>query len=162
LQISIEKFNVGTLKGLALCVGRERKGEAKGVMGPKLVSGFWNVQSQMNRMFNEMLGNLGCSPGRQLEGVTEWAPAIDATTKDGNLVIRAELPGVKPEEVDSSFQNNILTISGERKYVGYGDSLEEQRTVGAVALPHDGRPRGSGKPKPTTFETSTDDRRKLS
>jgi hypothetical protein len=27
--------------------------------------------------------------------------------------------------------------------------------VGAQALPHDGRPRGSGKPKPTTFETST-------
>jgi HSP20 family protein len=73
------------------------------------------MQSQMNRMFNEMLGNLGQSPARQLEGVTEWAPAVDATTKNGDLVIRAELPGVKPEDVDISLHNNVLTISGERK-----------------------------------------------
>ncbi len=84
-------------------------------MGLSPFRGFWDMQSQMNRMFNEMLGNLGRSPGRQLEGVTEWAPAVDATTKDGNLVIRAELPGVKPEDVDISLQNNVLTISGERK-----------------------------------------------
>jgi HSP20 family protein len=69
----------------------------------------------MNRMFNEMLGNLGQRPARQLEGVTEWAPAVDATTKNGDLVIRAELPGVRPEDVDISLQNNVLTISGERK-----------------------------------------------
>ena len=74
------------------------------------------MQSQMNRMFNDMLGDyLGQSPARQLEGVTEWAPAVDATTKDGDLVIRAELPGVKPEDVDISLQNNVLTIRGERK-----------------------------------------------
>jgi HSP20 family protein len=66
-------------------------------------------------MFNEMLGNLGQSPARQLEGVTEWVPAVDATTKNGDLVIRAELPGVKPEDVDISLHGNVLTISGERK-----------------------------------------------
>jgi HSP20 family protein len=73
------------------------------------------MQSQMDRMFNEMLGNLGRSPARQLEGVTEWAAAVDATTKDGDLVIRAELPGVKPEDVDISLHGNVLSISGERK-----------------------------------------------
>jgi HSP20 family protein len=73
------------------------------------------MQSQMNRMFNEMMGTLGRSPARQLEGVTEWAPAVDATAKNGDLVIRAELPGVKPEDVDISLQDNVLTISGERK-----------------------------------------------
>jgi HSP20 family protein len=84
-------------------------------MGLSPFRGFWDMQSQMNRMFNEMLGNLGRSPERQLEGVTEWAPAVDATAKDGNLVIRAELPGVKPEDVDISLHGNVLTISGERK-----------------------------------------------
>ena len=85
-------------------------------MGLSPFRGFWDMQSQMNRMFNEMLGNLGGqSPGRQLEGVAEWAPAVDATTKDGNLLIRAELPGVKPEDVDISLHENVLTISGERK-----------------------------------------------
>jgi HSP20 family protein len=85
-------------------------------MGLSPFRGFWDMQSQMNRMFNEMLGNLGGqNPARQLEGVSEWAPAVDATTKDGNLVIRAELPGVKPEDVDISLHENVLTISGERK-----------------------------------------------
>src|SRR5215213_10661879 len=38
----------------------------------------------------------------------------------------------------------------KRQHSGYGDSLEEQRAGGAEALSHDGRPRGSEKPKPTT------------
>ncbi len=85
-------------------------------MGLSPFGGFGDMQSQMNRMFNEMLGNLGGqSPARRLEGVTGWAPAVDATQKDGNLVIRAELPGVKPEDVDISLHENVLTISGERK-----------------------------------------------
>ncbi len=84
-------------------------------MGLSPFRGFWDMQTQMNRMLSEMLGNLGQSPGRQLEGVSEWAPAVDATTKDGNLAIRAELPGVKPENADVSLHENVLTISGERK-----------------------------------------------
>jgi HSP20 family protein len=85
-------------------------------MGLSPFRGFWDMQSQMNLMSNEMLGDyLGQRPARQLEGVTEWAPAVDATTKNGDLVIRAELPGVSPEDVDISLQNNVLTISGERK-----------------------------------------------
>jgi HSP20 family protein len=74
------------------------------------------MQSQMNRMFNEMLGsNVGRSPARQLEGLAEWVPAVDATAKNGDLVIRAELPGIRPEDVDISLHGNVLTISGERK-----------------------------------------------
>jgi HSP20 family protein len=93
---------------------RTRK-ETKKVMGLSPFRGFWDMQSQMNRMFNDMLGNLSRSPARQLEGVSEWAPAVDATTKNGDLIIRAELPGVSPEDVDISLQNNVLTIRGERK-----------------------------------------------
>jgi HSP20 family protein len=84
-------------------------------MGLSPFRGFGDMQSQMDRMFNEMWGNLSRSPGRQLEGVTEWAPAVDATEKDGNLVIRAELPGVRPEDVDISLHENVLTIRGERR-----------------------------------------------
>jgi len=85
-------------------------------MGLSSFRGFGDMQSQIDRMFNQMLGNLGRSPGgRQLEGATEWAPAVDATEKDGNLIIRAELPGVKPKDVDISLHGNVLSISGERK-----------------------------------------------
>jgi HSP20 family protein len=78
--------------------------------------GFWDMQSEMNRLFDEMFGGMGRLPARQrVAQVTEWAPAIDVVTKNGDLVIRAELPGVKQEDVDITLQNNVLTISGERK-----------------------------------------------
>jgi HSP20 family protein len=93
----------------------EKGEETQKVMGLSPFRGFWDMQSQMNRMFSDVLSNLGQRPARQLEGMTEWAPAVDATTKNGDLIIRAELPGVSPEDVDISLQNNVLTISGERK-----------------------------------------------
>jgi HSP20 family protein len=79
--------------------------------------GFWDMQSEMNRLFDEMLGGMGRWPARQQRAaqMTEWAPAIDVLTKDGDLVIRAELPGVKQEDVDITLHNNLLTIRGERK-----------------------------------------------
>ena len=78
--------------------------------------GFYDPVSEVNRMFEDMLGNLARQPrGQQGTEVTEWAPAIDVVTEDGDLVIRAELPGVKQEDVDITLHNNVLTISGERK-----------------------------------------------
>jgi len=40
---------------------------------------------------------------------------VDVLTKDSDLVIRAELPGIKQEDVDITLQNGVLTISGEHK-----------------------------------------------
>jgi HSP20 family protein len=40
---------------------------------------------------------------------------VDLVTENGNMIIKAELPGMKREDVDVSFQNGVLTISGERK-----------------------------------------------
>jgi HSP20 family protein len=69
-------------------------------------------------MFDEMLGGgLARRQGGQQQRaeVTEWAPAIDVVAKDGDLVLRAELPGIKQEDVDITLHDNVLTVSGERK-----------------------------------------------
>jgi hypothetical protein len=50
----------------------------------------------------------------------------------------------------------VLPQRVERSDFSDGDSIEEQRGVGAHALPHDGRPRSSRETEPTTFETLTD------
>jgi len=76
--------------------------------------GFYDAQSEVDRLFNEMLGGRG--RGRQGgQQLAQWAPAVDVLTKDGDLVVRAELPGVKQEDVDITLQNGLLTISGEHK-----------------------------------------------
>jgi len=78
--------------------------------------GFYDAQSEVDRLFGEMLGGLGRRRGRQGgQQPSEWAPAVDVLTRDGDLVVRAELPGVKPGDVDVTLQNGVLTISGEHK-----------------------------------------------
>ncbi len=78
--------------------------------------GFRDVRSEMEQVFDEMLGGLSRWPAaRQRQQVTEWAPAIDALSRNGDLVIRAELPGVKLEDVDITLQDSVLTISGQHK-----------------------------------------------
>jgi HSP20 family protein len=85
--------------------------------------GFWDPLSEVNRMFDDMFGGLARRPGGQQRGqLTEWAPAVDVLQRDGDLVVRAELPGVRPEDVDITLQDNVLTLSGERR-----EEQEEQR-----------------------------------
>ena len=68
-------------------------------------------QSEMDRMMADAFGRMP-----QLQAMEAgWTPAVDVITRDGDMVIRAELPGMKREEVDVGFKDGLLTISGERK-----------------------------------------------
>jgi HSP20 family protein len=44
-----------------------------------------------------------------------WTPAIDVERDNGNLVVRADVPGIKPEDVKIEVQDDILTVSGEHQ-----------------------------------------------
>jgi HSP20 family protein len=78
--------------------------------------GFYDAHSEVNRLLEEMFGGLGRRPGAQrTQATAEWAPTVDVLPKDGDLVVRAEMPGVKPEDVEVAVHNGVLTISGERK-----------------------------------------------
>ena len=72
---------------------------------------FWNAQDELNRLVIEAFRELPQTP----DAATKLAPAVDVITKGGEMIIRADLPGVKREDVDVSFRNGVLTISGERK-----------------------------------------------
>ena len=83
--------------------------------------GFWDVQSEMDRLFNRMLGDF-FGGRRRREGIaTEdgapvtFVPPLEAYARDDDLVIHADLPGVTLEDVDISLQDRTLTISGTRK-----------------------------------------------
>jgi HSP20 family protein len=77
--------------------------------------GFRDLQSEMNRMMAEAFGRLPQMTSTAETAEAGWTPAVDVVTEDDDMVIKAELPGMKREDVDVSFQNNVLTISGERK-----------------------------------------------
>src|SRR4029450_7977768 len=85
-------------------------------MGLTPFRGFYDMQSEMNRMFDEVFGSLPRAGGRQRgEAPSQWAPALDVLQEGGEMGVRAELPGVKQEDVDITFHNGVLTISGVRQ-----------------------------------------------
>jgi HSP20 family protein len=97
--------------------GREEVEVGKMTMSPFRGRGFYDLHSEMNRMFDEVLGGMarGRSGRQQGAQAAEWAPSMDVLEEDGNLVIRAELPGVQQEDVDITVHDRVLTISGQRR-----------------------------------------------
>ncbi len=70
------------------------------------------LREEINRLFDSPFGELT----RRMELFNGWAPALDLFEDKDNLVVKAELPGLKREEIDISVHDGTLTISGERKY----------------------------------------------
>lgn len=52
---------------------------------------------------------------RRAEGEEEWLPALDLAETDNELVVKAEVPGMDPKDIDISLSDGMLTIKGEKK-----------------------------------------------
>jgi HSP20 family protein len=48
--------------------------------------------------------------------VTEWSPLVDITEDDKEYVVKAEIPEMKKEDIKINVHDDVLTVSGERKY----------------------------------------------
>jgi HSP20 family protein len=69
----------------------------------------------MNRLFDESFRGINRTSGEEDWVGGAWAPAVDIYEQNGNIVLKAELPGIDPKDVDVKVENNILTLRGERK-----------------------------------------------
>jgi HSP20 family protein len=73
-----------------------------------------SLQERMNRIFDDAFrGARGGEEDWALGG--SWAPAVDIYEQGHDIVLKAELPGVDPKDVDVRVENNVLTLRGERK-----------------------------------------------
>jgi HSP20 family protein len=59
--------------------------------------------------------------------LTAWSPALDVHEDKDSFVIRAELPGLKREDIEVSLQDGALVISGERKAEKAEEGVEVHR-----------------------------------
>jgi HSP20 family protein len=82
----------------------------------------WDPFRELDELQNRISTLIGRAPVRK-EGekqealrVAEWAPLVDIIEDDKEYTIKAELPAVKKDEIKISVQNDVLSISGERKY----------------------------------------------
>ncbi len=70
-----------------------------------------SMHNEMDRLFERFFGLE--IPGRETYA---WMPLIESFVKDGKLVVRAEIPGVDPKDLDVSLTEHELVIKGERKH----------------------------------------------
>jgi len=85
-----------------------------------------SLQSEMNRLFNTFF-DTPTAPGNGGTG-RRWVPAMDLVETDDHFVLRADLPGMTEDDIAIELEDNVLTVSGERK------SEHEERKEGYVRV----------------------------
>ena len=68
------------------------------------VNGFRSLEDAMTRMFSQPTAS------------RPWVPAVDIQETDHELILKADVPDVKFEDIDVRMENGTLTIKGERKF----------------------------------------------
>ena len=89
------------------------------------------LQDQINRLFSDAFDR---NDGES--NLSAWAPAVDISENEHELVVKADLPGIDPKELDIRVENNVLTIRGERKFekkVEQDNYLRVERTYGSFS-----------------------------
>ena len=90
------------------------------------------LQDEVNRLFEDNFT-------RERSGhadLATWAPAVDIYETENELVVKADLPDVNPQDLDIRVENNILTIRGERKFeskVNEDNYLRIERAYGSFS-----------------------------
>lgn len=76
----------------------------------------YGMQREMDDFMRRMVGAFERPWGGAAPTRSTWIPAVDVFSREGDLVVRAEVPGINPDEdVDISVQNGVLHIRGERR-----------------------------------------------
>jgi HSP20 family protein len=75
------------------------------------------LQGEMNRLFSTFFDTptSRAAGGNGNASARRWIPAMDLVETEDDFVLRADLPGIVESDVSIEVENNVLTISGERK-----------------------------------------------
>jgi HSP20 family protein len=88
-------------------------------MPERLSTGLSDFRSEMNRLFDSFLrepfGTLSDSLSDSLSNWGRWSPSLDISENETTVTVRAELPGVDPQEIEITVTGDRLSIAGEKK-----------------------------------------------
>lgn len=76
---------------------------------------FGDLHREMNRLFDDFLGVAGAANAPAGQAQLLSMPRLDVREGQQEICICAELPGVKPRELDLRIEGSVITISGEKK-----------------------------------------------
>jgi HSP20 family protein len=70
------------------------------------------MRREMDRVWDSFFGERSITKTGE---VGEWLPSLDIAETKNDIVVKAEIPGMDPKDIDISLTNDILTIKGEKK-----------------------------------------------
>ena len=73
------------------------------------------IQNEMNRLFGTFFEAPLGAENSNGQSLRRWIPAMDLVETQDEFVLRADLPGLTENDVNIELEDNVLTISGERK-----------------------------------------------
>jgi HSP20 family protein len=73
----------------------------------------FTTQDRFNRILSQAFSN---PFGDEDSKLGSWAPAVDIFETDENLVVKAELPGVNPKDVEVRVEDSTLYLKGQRRF----------------------------------------------
>jgi HSP20 family protein len=74
------------------------------------------LQDRVQRLFEGRLFRFDADLGSEAFQAPGWSPAVDIVETDNEIVLKADLPGVNPDDVDISVEDGTLTVKGERRF----------------------------------------------
>ena len=77
--------------------------------------GTYSTVNHLNRAVEKLFGELARPNSEGQESIRPWQPLVDIVETEQAYEVRAELPGIAREDVQLSIEDNVLTLSGERK-----------------------------------------------
>lgn len=94
----------------------------------------WSLVNLMHRDLDQIASRrLGLSEGVDNgSSVADWVPAVDVVEEKERFVLRADLPGVRAEDIDVNMENGVLSVSGERSQEKH-DNVDGVRRIERIS-----------------------------
>jgi len=74
----------------------------------------WSLVSRFHRDLDQLVGRQIADREGELTAVADWVPAVDIVEHEDKFVLRADVPGVDPADIELSMEGGELTLSGSR------------------------------------------------
>jgi HSP20 family protein len=71
------------------------------------------LHGEIDRLFDSRLPTYG--DDRDQLATSDWVPAVDIREEDSRYVIHADVPGVKPEDIEVQMEDGVLSVRGHRE-----------------------------------------------
>jgi HSP20 family protein len=75
-----------------------------------------SFQNEVNRLFSTFFDTPTTAAAGRTGGLRRWTPALDIIEAEGEYVLTADLPGLSEGDVTIEVADNVLTLSGERRF----------------------------------------------